>query len=194
VYFFGWPSRANGTGRDRGSAGGALGQSDRLCDHFRHGGDFVMETEVRLLRDAPGRSVEAQLLIREGNAVRDETGVTLVGNRAAAVIRYRTGFVDHIQRSWPLPGRIAYHRWYRITFVARGGHVRVEVDGTMVFDSRTDSLPGPLRARMDGGGANRPGLPAGTFIEPHIAVKNGAAEFRALRLFARPDDRWAWVR
>lgn len=177
VYFFGQPSAAAAP-----VPASAIGNSDRLCDYFRHGGDFVMETEVRLLSPAPGRPAEAQLLIRESNAVMDETGLALVAGRPTAIVRYRAGGIDHVLGNWPIAAPVTYGRWYRISFISRGGHIRAELDGAKVFDSRLDSAVGPST------------LPPGRYIEPHIAVKNGSAEFRSVRLFVQPGDRWAFVR
>jgi hypothetical protein len=124
----------------------------------------------------------------------DETGLALVAGRRTAIVRYRAGGVDHILGDWPIASPVTYGRWSRLTFIARDGHVRAELDGEKVFDSRTDPLPDSLRALMGGGDGTAPRLPPGRYIEPHIAVKNGSAEFRRVRLYVRPGDRWAFVR
>ena len=193
VYFFCQPSRREGPA-DAGADGPGIGHADRLCTPFRHGGDFAMETEVRLIAGDPGRSAEAQLLIRESRAVNDETGIALVAGRRSAIIRYRAGGTDYVLGSWPLPFQVEYGRWYRLTFVLRDGQIRAEVDGRPVFDSRTDPPPPRLQAWIDSVGPTPATLPPAHFVEPHVAVKNGRAEFRSVRLFVRPDDRWALVR
>ncbi len=192
VYFFCQPSR--GGSAEPTAIFDGIGNSDRPCAPFRHGGDFVMETEVRLLAGALDRSAEVQLLIRESHAVMAETGLALVAGRRSTILRYRADGVDYILGSWPLPFTLEYGRWYRMTFISADGQIRAEVDGTPVFDSRADPLPPRLRGWMDSVDADPRVLPPAVFVEPHVAVKNGTAEFRAVRLFVRPDDRWAFVR
>jgi len=192
VYFFGRPSLRSVAAPNPDPT--SIGNSELPCDYFRHGGEFVMETEVRLLQAAPEREAEAQLLIRESNAVNDETGVALVAGRSSAIIRYRAGGIDHILGNWPVAAPIRYGSWHRISFIAKDGQIRAELDGAPVFDSRVDSLSAALRARIDSLDPDTKTLPPGRFIEPHIAVKNGSAEFRNVRLLVRPGDRWAFVR
>ena len=192
VYFFCRPSPGSGYPAAAAPAS-PIGNSSRPCAPFRHGDDFAMQAEVRLIRPAPDRAAEAQLLIRESNAVRDETGLALVAGRKSAILRYRAGGTDYLLGNWPIAAPVEYGRWYHMTFLSRAGHIRAELDGTPVFDSRADSLPDRLRRWMDSVRVDRPALPPGHFTEPHIAVKNGVAEFRRLRLLVRPRDREAFV-
>lgn len=201
VYFFGEPAASRYGAwdvRQRVVPGArTLGRSDEPCGQFLHAGDFVLEARVRLMQPAEGEDAEAQLLIRDSNRVVDVTGVTLRAERTTARVRYRVGGNEHIYHDVQLDQRTRYGRWYLVQFVAREGHIQAIVDGAVVFDSRFDvgasrSSFAPdyrtrYRASDSGAGARSQSLPVGTFVEPHIAVKNGVAQFERVSLYVLDD-------
>ncbi len=86
-------------------------------------------------------------------------------------------------------------RWYRVRFVARGGRVSAYIDGRLTYDSGNAAQAGRrvvehspdfrTRYRVLEGGGDTPAydLPAGKFAEPHIAVREGVAEFEYVKLY-----------
>ncbi len=174
---------------------GPIGNSEQPCAPFAHSGEFLLETRVRLRAGFGVEGPEAQLLIRDGSEAREGAGVTLGAGRESIRVRYRTNGREHVYRTIPLGRRTELDRWYRVRFVARGGRVSAYIDGRLTYDSGNAAQAGRrvvehspdfrTRYRVLEGGGDTPAydLPAGKFAEPHIAVREGVAEFEYVKLY-----------
>ncbi len=134
---------------------------------FEHGGDFLLETEVRLVRGEGGRSAEAHLLTRDGAELHHESGVALFGGESRINVRHMENRQEHLSRIVPIAAPLAYGQWHRLQFAVRGGRVSVRMDGALLFES-DDTWP------------------TGLYREPHLAARSGVAQFRCLNIYTLP--------
>ncbi len=134
---------------------------------FAHGGDFLLETRVRLVADAGGRSVEAHLLTRDSRELHNESGAVLFGGQRRVSVRHMVGGTEHVLRVVKPDKPVSEGAWHLLRFAVRAGRVEARLDGVLLF-------------RSDGS------YPVGVYREPHLAVRNGVAQFSSLKIFVAP--------
>jgi hypothetical protein len=132
-----------------------------------HGGDFLLETRVRLLPDSAGRPTEAHLLTRDGRELRCESGAVLFGSQNKVSVRHMVDRHDYVLKVIKPSETVSLGTWHLLAFAVRDGRVFVWLDGRRVY--RSDHR-----------------YPTGTYHEPHLAVRNGVAQFREFRLLVAP--------
>jgi hypothetical protein len=130
---------------------------------FEHGGDFLLETRVRILADSSGRVPEAHLLTRDGRELRHESGAVLFGGQNRVSARHMVDRVDYVLRVIKPPRPVSEGDWHQLRFAVRDGRVQVWLDGTRIF--RSDKR-----------------YPAGVYREPHFAVRNGVVQFSGFKI------------
>jgi len=133
---------------------------------FDHGGDFLLQTEVRLVQAEGGREVEAHLLTRDSSELHHESGVALIAGapQGRLGVRHMENRQEHLGRMVRLSRPVLYGDWHRLEFAVRAGEVFVWLDGEPVFASHAS-------------------WPTGIYGEPHLAVENGVAQFRYLNIY-----------
>jgi hypothetical protein len=132
-----------------------------------HGGDFLLETRVRILPDSAGRVTEVHLLTRGSRELRDESGVVLFGGQNKVSARHMVDRRDYVLRVIKPSETVSLDTWHVLAFAVRDGRVFVWVDGRRVY--RSDHR-----------------YPTGHYREPHLAVRNGVAQFSEFRLLVAP--------
>lgn len=132
-----------------------------------HGGDFLLETQVRILPDPAGRHTEAHLLTRDSRELTCESGAVLFGGQPRVSARHMVDRHDYVLRVIKPPEAASLNTWHVLAFAVRDGRVFVWVDGRRVY--RSDHR-----------------YPTGRYREPHLAVRNGIAQFRSFRLLVAP--------
>jgi hypothetical protein len=132
-----------------------------------HGGDFLLETRVRILPDSAGRSTEVHLLTRDGRELRCESGAVLFSGEPRVSARHMVDRHDYVLRVIRPAAAVNPGAWHLLAFAVRDGRVFVWVDGRRVY--RSDRR-----------------YPTGQYREPHLAVRNGVAQFSSFRLLVAP--------
>jgi len=130
---------------------------------FEHGGNFLLETRVRILADSSGRVAEAHLLTRDGRELRHESGAVLFGGQNRVSVRHMVDRVDYVLRVIKPSRAVSEGAWHLLRFAVRDGRVQVWLDGTRIF--RSDKR-----------------YPTGIYREPHFAVRNGVVQFSGFRI------------
>ena len=131
---------------------------------FDHGGNFLLETRVRILADSAGRVAEAHLLTRDGRELRHESGAVLFGGQRRVSARHMVDRVDYVLRVIKPSRPVSEGDWHLLRFAVRGGRVQVWLDGARLFHSDKR-------------------YPAGTYREPHFAVRNGVVQFGGFKVY-----------
>jgi len=165
---------------------GPIGNSGHPVAPFRHGGAFVLEADVQVSSVGwTGEAAsEAQILVRGGDPVHpDVMGISLASDRSDVLLRYQVdGGVTLVRRT---PGGTLDDptAWHQVRLILEADRtLLLFVDGALCFDSRT-ARPVGMPWRPEGRYAELGlALPAGSFTEPHLAVR-GAAAFRRVRLY-----------
>jgi len=134
---------------------------------FAHGGDFLLETRVRLVSDAGERGVEAHLLTRDSRELHNESGAVIFGGQRRVSVRHMVDGTEHVLRVVKPDKPVDEGRWHLLRFAVRGGRVEARLDGALLF--RSDAS-----------------YPVGVYREPHFAVRNGVAQFSSLKIFVAP--------
>ncbi|MHB8077725.1 MAG: hypothetical protein ACYDIE_00540 [Candidatus Krumholzibacteriia bacterium] len=134
---------------------------------FAHGGDFLLETRVRLVSDAAGHGVEAHLLTRDGRELHSESGAVLFGGQRRVSVRHMVDGTEHVLRVVKPDDPVSEGVWHLLRFAVRGGRVEARLDGALLF--RSDRS-----------------FPVGVYREPHFAVRYGVAQFSDLKIFVAP--------
>lgn len=134
---------------------------------FAHGGDFLLETRVRLVSDTPGHSVEAHLLTRDSRELHNESGAVLFGGLRRVSVRHMVDGTEHVLRVVKPEQPVGEGSWHLLRFAVRGGRVEARLDGALLFRSEES-------------------YPVGVYREPHFAVRNGVARFGSLKIFVAP--------
>lgn len=134
---------------------------------FTHGGDFLLETRVRLVADEGDRVVEAHLLTRDSRELHNESGAVLFGGQRRVSVRHMVGGTEHVLRVVKPEKPVGEGSWHLLRFAVRAGRVEARLDGALLF-------------RSEGS------FPVGVYREPHFAVRNGVAQFSSLKIFVAP--------
>ncbi len=131
---------------------------------FDHGGDFLLETRVRLLPDSAGRVAEAHLLTRDSRELHHESGAVLFGGQRRVSARHMVDRVDYVLRVIKPSRPVSEGDWHLLRFAVRDGRVQVWLDGVRLYRSEKT-------------------YPAGTYREPHFAVRNGVVQFSGIKIY-----------
>jgi hypothetical protein len=130
---------------------------------FEHGGDFLLETRVRILADSSGRAAEAHLLTRDSRELHHESGAVLFGGQNRISARHMVDRVDYVLRVIKPSRPVSEGVWHLLRFMVHDGRVQVWLDGERIFRSEKR-------------------YPTGVYREPHFAVRNGVAQFSGFRI------------
>ena len=129
-----------------------------------HGGDFLLETKVRIVRGSDLHYVAAQLITRDSEQVNYESGLVILPEMDQAIVRHMSGKIDYVYTAFPINMTIEYNEWYIIKLMAKNGIVKAFVNDVEIYAS--DSA-----------------FPAGEYREPHLAVRYGVARFEWVRVY-----------
>lgn len=140
------------------------GESSVYFFPFPHGGDFVLETKVKFIHGIGGRDVEAQILTRDSNEIRFESGMVLFAGSNKMTIRHMANKINYIYKTFSINMNINSGEWYVMRFMVYKGKIRAFVNGIQVFVS---------------GGR----YPVGEYREPHLAVIYGTARFEYVKIY-----------
>jgi hypothetical protein len=132
-----------------------------------HGGDFLLETRVRILPDSAGRPTEAHLLTRDSRELACESGAVAFGGLDRLSARHMVDRHDYVLRVIRSPEKVTLNTWHTLAFAVRDGRVLLWLDGRRLY--RSDRR-----------------YPTGHYREPHLAVRNGTAQFSEFRLLVAP--------
>jgi hypothetical protein len=131
---------------------------------FDCGEEFILETRVRLRSSENEDGVVAQLLVRDGTQMHNESGVAIYADSSEAAVRHMVDGVNYICDLIDLGEPAAMNRWYRLRFALVDRHPRAWID----------EQPVPLpEARY----------PLGLYRGPHLAVDRGTVEFDHVRVY-----------
>jgi len=131
---------------------------------FDCGEEFVLETRVRLTASEDEDGVVAQLLVRDGERMHNESGVAIYADSGEVAVRHMVEGVNYIWDLVDMDARTAMNRWYRLRFALVDRRPRAWID----------DAPVPLpEARY----------PIGLYRGPHLAVDRGTAEFDHVRVY-----------
>ncbi len=131
---------------------------------FEHGRDFLMETRLRFVPDSTGRTAEAHLLTRDSRELKAESGAVLFAGQRRVSARHMVDRVEHVLRVLQAPEPVSVGTWHELRYAVRDGHVSVWLDGQRLYRSE-QSYP-----------------TAGSYREPHFAVRNGTVQFADLKI------------
>jgi cellulose synthase/poly-beta-1,6-N-acetylglucosamine synthase-like glycosyltransferase len=135
-----------------------------------HGSEFILETEFMLVEGAGGQEAGVHLATRDTGAGFNETGIAVFARGRPVYYRHRVHRLDdaaEFVRSGPF---VEYGTWHAIRVELRNGRLSGSVDGQPVFSREVRT------ART-------------LYTEPHVAVENGTARFRAVRVYTTPGFR-----
>jgi hypothetical protein len=130
---------------------------------FEHGGDFLLETRVRIVADSTARVAEAHLLTRDSRELHHESGAVLFGGQSRVSARHMVDRVDYVLRVIKPPRPVSEGVWHLLRFAVHDGRVQVWLDGDRIFRSEKR-------------------YPTGVYREPHFAVRNGVVQFSGFRI------------
>lgn len=126
--------------------------------------DEIVETEVQIVESVPGRRAGAHLITRASEYLESECGIVVYAGSPEAYLRHRVDLREQ-ETLAELPGPIEPGSWHVLRIEVQGGVFTASVDGAPV--------------------ATMPGAVSSTgYAEPHLAVENGVARFRSIRVMA----------
>ena len=132
-----------------------------------HGGNFVLETKVKLIQGHHPVYAAAQLLTRDSSKQNYESGLVLLPELDQAIVRHMADRTDYVYRAFEINMSIEYGEWYFMRLMVLNGRMRAFVDGNEVYDSNSS-------------------FPVTTYGEPHLAVRYGVAAFEYVRILTIP--------
>ena len=141
--------------------------SDTFCVYFcpfTHGGDFLLETRVRILAGENAQPTEAHLLTRDSHELHNESGAVLFGGLPRVSAWHMLDGVEYVLQVVQPEQPVSVGEWHLLRFSVRDGRVETWLDGARVFRS-----------------AQR--YPVGVYREPHFAVRHGVAQFSMLKIY-----------
>jgi hypothetical protein len=130
----------------------------------RHGGDFLLETKVKIVRSFHPYYLAVQLVTRDSKQVNHECGFIILPEMDQAIVRHMVDKVDYVYTAVPVNVSIEYDVWHVMRFMVHKGRVRAFVDGNPIYDSNAS-------------------YPVGEYREPHLSVRYGIARFEYLKIF-----------
>jgi len=132
-----------------------------------HGGNFVLETKVMLIREYYPAYAAAQLLTRDSNEQNYESGMALLPELVQAIVRRMAEGTNCVCKAFEINMSIDYGKWYIMRLMVHNGRMRAFVDGSEIYDSNSS-------------------FPVTTYGEPHLAVRYGVAAFEYVRILNVP--------
>jgi len=130
-----------------------------------HGGNFVLETKVKLIQGHHPVYAAAQLLTRDSSKQNYESGLVLLPELDQAIVRHMADRTDYVYEAFEINMSIEYGEWYVMRLIILNGQMRAFVDGNEIYDSNSS-------------------FPVTTYEEPHLAVRYGIAVFEYVRILA----------
>ena len=131
---------------------------------FHHGGDFILETKVRLLEGVGDKAVDVQLLTRDSRRLDFESGMNLYDAGNTVTVRHMAKKVNHVWENFPGPVELGGGAPHVMRFVVYRGAVTAYLDGATVFRSSGT-------------------YPVGSYGEPHLAVESGVGRFEYVKIY-----------
>lgn len=131
---------------------------------FLHGGDFILETRVRLIEGVGEKDVDVQLLTRDSRQLRFESGMNLYAAGNTVTVRHMAKTVNHVWENFPVEATLGGGEPHVMRFVVHRGTVTAYLDGARVYRSAGS-------------------YPVGTYREPHLAVESGIGRFEYVKIF-----------
>ena len=132
-----------------------------------HGGDFVLETKMKLIQGHHLVYAAAQLLTRDSSKQNYESGVALLPEVDQAIVRHMAEEADYVYEAFEINMSIDYGEWYIMRLMVLKGRMRAFVDDYEIYDSNSS-------------------FPVATYEEPHLAVRYGNAVFEYVRILTIP--------
>jgi cellulose synthase/poly-beta-1,6-N-acetylglucosamine synthase-like glycosyltransferase len=133
-----------------------------------HGGVFLLEAELQLVRDAPGTAAGAHLGSRDGAGGFTTTGLAVFASGRPAYFRHRLARVEAAADFVRTPERIAHGAWHVVRLVSANGRLAGFLDDRALF---AREVP-PARV---------------IYAEPFLAAEGGTARVRSLRVYTTPE-------
>lgn len=144
---------------------------------FTHGDNIILETKVRLIKNAVDHPVEAHLLTRDGREVHSESGMVIVADGNRTYVRHMVATTQYIHEILPTERPISRGQWYVMRFILRNGEIDTFVDGEHVFSSTR------YASGHESPDSTRGIYPVAIYNEPHLAVRYGVAQFEYVKIF-----------
>ena len=129
-----------------------------------HGGDFLLETKVKVMNGFHPYYVAAQLITRDSEQVNYESGMVLLPEMDQASVRHMADKTDYVYIAFPINMSINYGEWYTMRLMLHEGVMKAFVGDSEIYVS--DSV-----------------FPVGEYREPHLAVRYGIAQFEYIRVY-----------
>ncbi len=159
---------------------------------FTHADNALLETKVRLVRDAENHRVDAQLLTRNNRVIHSESGMEIVADESQVVVRHMVRSIDYVYGFVRISEKLERGKWYTLRFVLRKGRFDAFINDEHVYSSSDSSAAdgGFTEGNALAGRAARRAarhvegrFPASVYTEPHLAVNGGQAEFEYVKIF-----------
>ncbi len=131
-----------------------------------HGGDFILETDVYLRPNGDDRPVEVHLNTRDSNRLTNECGLTIFGGDNRGFLHNTVNGKNYALTPIDTEAEFEFGAWHRLRLKYLKGRISAFVDGRQVLES-SERFPTTL------------------YGEPHLAVRNGTARFRNIRVYAK---------
>ena len=103
----------------------------------QHGGDFLLETKVKIVRGFHPYYVGAQLITRDSEQVNYESGLVILPEMDQAIVRHMADRVDYVYTAFPINMSIDYGEWYVRRLMAKNGVVKAFVNDIQIYVSDT---------------------------------------------------------
>jgi len=132
-----------------------------------HGGNFVLETRVKLIQGYHHVYAAAQLLTRDSSKQNYESGMALLPELDQAIVRHMADRVDYVYKAFEVNMSIDYGEWYLMRLMVHDGRMRAFVDGNEIYESNSS-------------------FPVTSYGEPHLAVRYAVAVFEYVRILTIP--------
>jgi cellulose synthase/poly-beta-1,6-N-acetylglucosamine synthase-like glycosyltransferase len=135
-----------------------------------HGSEFMLEAEVQLVEGAGGKEAGAHVATRDAGPSFSTSAVVVFARGRPAYFRHRINRAEAAADFIRPSPYIDYGTWHVVRLVVRGGRISGFVDSTQVFSREA-------------------GTARTVYGEPYLAVEDGTARFRAVRVFTSPGFR-----
>ena len=135
-----------------------------------HGSDFILEAEVQLVEGANGRDAGVHLATRDAAPAFSASGMAVFAHGRPTYFRHRLNqreVVADFVRTGP---RIEYGTWHLVRLVVRDGRISGFLDSEEVFSRQVRTA-------------------TTIYGEPYLAVEDGTARFRAVKIYTSPGFR-----
>ncbi len=131
-----------------------------------HGGDFILETDVMLVPIDQARPTELHVNTRDSARLTNECGMALFGGDHHGYLRNTVNGKHYLLEKIDTGIDFEFGSWYKVRLKYLAGRISAFVNGTQVA-APTERYPSTL------------------YGEPHLAVTNGIAYFRNVKVYAK---------